>query len=532
MAKSQIVLKDLNDNCGMFDGNIPGKYRLDFAEIDYGGISHRIDTYTQKIYIFEDIDKFGVTGWIEMIDMDNLVSGFFKEHTIVGQELLKLKFRTQGSHLPVDFVTHPLTIHKVENLRSLASGDSGSIAAQQYRIHFCSPEILNNDRIRISQTYEDTYDNMIKSIMVDHLKTKKDIWLEPTDGIHKIVIPNMHPFDAINMILQDSRSAKYRLMPNYNFYETTKGFRYKTKYIGSLATVSGGGGGDFGSGTDSMNTDWQLRLAIETVKTPGNYVQEMSMVKSYKYTRLGDTYAAIKDGMFASKSIEHDTFNKTFNIRAATYLSNVKNPFVEQLTSTRIGIIGQPYIREGSVYVPSGEKFAPQEPFEKSETYTEFPDSRINFYSTGTKHAHDFVTSDGSIKSNDAGPNKLQFNHRQMQQKHDRYFQLQVVTHGFSGLQVGDSLTLDVPLIGVTGQQEPKTDPRFSNDAFYIIKLVHHIELAGENPTYECILDLAPMSAARDTLPYNAKFSGQADTGKGQRAGYFRGTSERNTEAD
>ena len=158
---------------------------------------------------------------------------------------------------------------------------------------------------------------MIKSIMIDHLKTKKDIFLEPTDGIHKIVIPNMHPFDAINMILQDSRSAQYRLMPNYNFYETTKGFRYKTKYIGSVATVSGSG---FSGGRiEDMNTDWQLRLAIETTKAPGNYVQEMSVVKTYKYTRLGDTYTAIKDGMFASKSIEHDTYNKAFNIRVICF---------------------------------------------------------------------------------------------------------------------------------------------------------------------------------------------------------------------
>ena len=534
MAISQTVQKDLENNCGMLDGNRAGQYRVDYAEINYGGKSHHIELYTQRIFVFEDIEASGVTGWIELLDVDNLISGYFNEHAIVGQELLKLKFRTHGSHLPVDFVKHPMMIHKIENLKTAAeSPDSGSVATQRYRLHFCSPEILNNDRIRVSQAYEDTYSNIVKHILEKHLKTSKKVYIEPTDGIHKVVIPNLHPFDAINMILQDCRSKNFDLMPNYNFYETSKGYRFKSKYAGSAERSARGSRGGFGD-ISMANGDWQIRYAIEPTRTSGNYVKDMQTAKSFKYIRLGDTYSAIKEGMFASKSIEHDTFNKTYHITAATYLSTSENPHVKKLPSVATGIISRPHISEGSVYVPIDEKFPPQEPFEKSETYTEFPDSRINFYSTGTKHAHDFVNSDGSIKSNDAGPEQLQFNFRQMQQKHDRYFEMQLKLHGLSGLQVGDAFSLDVPLVGAKtddrGNPKPY-DPRFSSDSYYISRLVHHIELSGDKPYYECIADISPMKAGREKLAKNANFSSEHDDG-GFYAGDMRNTRERNIEAD
>jgi len=506
MAKSQTIKNDLFNNCGPTVDNYAGRYRLDVAEIDYGGVSHPITAYTQRIFVFEDIDKSGVTGWIEMIDSDNLVSGHFSTHALVGQEILRLKFRTFGSHLPVDFISHPLHIHKIENLRPKEStGASGSVSAQQYRIHFCSPEVLNNDRIRISQAFEGSYDEIIEKILVDHLKTKKDIWLEKTEGIHKIVIPNMHPFDAINMILKQSRSKKFKQMPNYNFYETTKGYRFKSMYVGGTAGRSGG----FGSGgMETWNTDWQLRITYSPTKMDGNYITQMTTAKSYKYTRLGDSYTAIADGMLASKSIRHDSLHKTFSIKAATYLTDADSPLIKQMTGWKEGIVGRPHFTEGKVYVSGGDKYEPQFPFTQSETFTEFPDSRVFFYSTAGKHKDDFLDSNGVAHTNVSPDDQLQINLRQMQLMHDRYFQLQMVTHGFSGLQVGDSFSFDIPLAGPQ-QTGAITDQRFSGDSYYITKLVHHIELSETDPYYECILDICPMSAGRQELPDNGKLKGK-----------------------
>ena len=531
MAQIKTVLTDLENNCAKSDGNSPGQYRIDVAAIEYGGIRHHVESYLQKIYVFEDIEKFGVTGWLELRDADNLISGFYNDHTIVGQELLFLKFRTEGSHLPVDFTKHPLHIHKIENVQS-----TGGVGVQKYRIHFCSPELLNNDRIRISQAFEGTCDEIVTEILTKHLKTMKSVWVEPTQNIFKVIIPNMHPFDAINFILKKSKSKDFKGMSNYNFYETTKGYRYKSLYVGSAAFLGSDGGS---APTFDQNTDWQIKYTYSPTKQSGTYLTEMLSAKSFRYLRLGDTLSAIQNGLFASKSIEHDALHKSYKVKAATYIASDKdkeNPDISELVSVKERIIKRPHILPGHAYVPTGDKLnqTGQMPFEDSTTFTQFPDSRIFFHSTGTKHLYDFVNDDGTVFTKDSGIDPLIRNQKEMQQQHDRYLQLQIISHGVSGLQVGDSFTLEVPLIGPGGSQGMGTkDPRMSNFGYYIIKLVHHIELHESNPYYECIIDMAPMAPGKRALPKrnnNAVLDGK-DTASGS-VGSFRGKRERQHEPD
>ena len=208
--------------------------------------------------------------------------------------------------------------------------------------------------------------------------------------------------------------------------------------------------------------------------------------------------------------------------------TNRLNHYVRGKTST--------FINEGAVYVSDGTQLATQTPFEKSVTFTEFPDSRINFYSTGTKHTHDHLpdphgaggkVTTGSITDDDP----LQFNFRQMQQRHDRYLQLQIVIHGFSGLQVGDSITLDVPTTGSQAQSDAGWDPRFSSDTFYITRLVHRIDVNSANG-YECVLDISPMKGGRDPIPAGGKHNRKSDQGPKQAVINQRRQRERNQEAD
>ena len=98
-------------------GTRPGRPNLQVADIDYGGVRHGLTQYVQNVVLYEDMDRFGITGYLHLLDVDNIVSGFMRSspaggpHAIVGQELLYLKFRTFGSDLPVDFSKHPLHVH-------------------------------------------------------------------------------------------------------------------------------------------------------------------------------------------------------------------------------------------------------------------------------------------------------------------------------------------------------------------------------------------------------------------------------------
>ena len=72
-----------------------GGYQVTVAVIHSGkpGNEYPIGRFLQKIYIFEDIEKFGITGWLEMLDPYNLI----RNGMILGQELLYLEFCTAGA---------------------------------------------------------------------------------------------------------------------------------------------------------------------------------------------------------------------------------------------------------------------------------------------------------------------------------------------------------------------------------------------------------------------------------------------------
>ena len=68
----------------------PGTFRVSMATLHHGKPrnEHPIGDFIQRIFLFEDMEKFGLTGWIDMLDTYNLV----RNSLILGEELLYLKF--------------------------------------------------------------------------------------------------------------------------------------------------------------------------------------------------------------------------------------------------------------------------------------------------------------------------------------------------------------------------------------------------------------------------------------------------------
>ena len=154
-----------------------GSFKVSVAILHHGKPANEypIGQFLQRVYIFEDVEKMGITGWLEMIDPYNLV----RNGMILGQELLYLEFCTAGAdkagiedQWKVSFTKkNPLYIHKVQDLKALAAGEGDSQSALTYRLHFCSPELLTNNRVRVSRTLQGTYSDMIQDILVNDLKS-------------------------------------------------------------------------------------------------------------------------------------------------------------------------------------------------------------------------------------------------------------------------------------------------------------------------------------------------------------------------
>jgi len=170
------------------------------------GYQYPIDTFIKYISLQESIFEPGVLGYIEMADTYNLI----RNGVILGQELLYLKFCTAGAEIAgiestwnIDFFKHPLQVYKVEDLQEQGGSDGGTaVQTLNYRLHFCSPELLINDRIRISKTIQGTYTDMVKDVLKNHLFTEKELFFEETDDLKKLVVPNLHPMEFIKRITQ------------------------------------------------------------------------------------------------------------------------------------------------------------------------------------------------------------------------------------------------------------------------------------------------------------------------------------------
>ena len=96
-------------------------------------------------------------------------------------------------------------------------------------LHFASAEMLRNQRVRVSKAYDGAYDKAVADIFKSSniLNSKKPLFLERTRLNQKIVVPNLRPFDAINMFCSRSLSTISN-SASFFFYETTQGFHFRS----------------------------------------------------------------------------------------------------------------------------------------------------------------------------------------------------------------------------------------------------------------------------------------------------------------
>ena len=186
---------------------------------------HDIKHLVQELNIYESIYKNAVTGSLVITDTTNLINNL----PIQGTETLSFKISTPGASRQDHIIDatqktgHPFHIYKLSDKTQL---NEGLLA---YTLHFGSREFVRNVRTRVSKAYSGRFDQMISSIFGDkrYLDSRKQLNFQKTRNQDKIVIPNLHPFAAINMLCtkalaDDSKSA------GYHFYETTKGFHFRS----------------------------------------------------------------------------------------------------------------------------------------------------------------------------------------------------------------------------------------------------------------------------------------------------------------
>ena len=200
-----------------------GEYELQTCEIiASSGVVDEISNNIVEINLFENIFSSSLTGSIIFADTNNLTDNL----PIIGQEYISIKIITPGmEYLAIDFTENVFCLYEVGN-KTPATPKSEIV-----EIKFCSPELLRNERVRVSKSFEDTTDEIVKEVLQNPklINTKKQIFVEKTSGIRKIVSPNYHPFKFIANLARESISV-HDNSPHFLFYESIEGYNFRIIY--------------------------------------------------------------------------------------------------------------------------------------------------------------------------------------------------------------------------------------------------------------------------------------------------------------
>ena len=178
-----------------------------------------------ELNVFESIFNNALTGSLVITDAQNLIAKL----ELNGTERISFKLSTPGAldnrnTIDASVETgHPFYVYKITDRRQIAPGTN------LYTLHFGSREFMRNLRTKVSQAYNGNIAYQVIKILMDenYLDSKKEISYEPTGNINNIVVPNMRPFDAINMIAKKTLPEKSDGV-GYYFYETTKGIYFRS----------------------------------------------------------------------------------------------------------------------------------------------------------------------------------------------------------------------------------------------------------------------------------------------------------------
>lgn len=170
-----------------------------------------------EINIYEDILSPVMTGNLVLHDSNDLIN----QAPITGFEYVSLEFEKPSSSQKYS---------KVFRIYKLSDRQRINAQHESYILHFCSEESILDESCRVSKTYtKQTIESIVRDITAKYLnidpKKFPTTQSVPTVGVHSVVIPNWHPFFAINWLSRMAIAATYP-SPSYVFFEDRDGFHF------------------------------------------------------------------------------------------------------------------------------------------------------------------------------------------------------------------------------------------------------------------------------------------------------------------
>ena len=397
-----------------------------------------IRSLVQEISIYESIDGKFLSGDMTLLDGTNAIQTL----PITGFERVEFFFRTPGTDKGFDFSVktgHPMFVYSLKN----RSGTGPR--AQIYTLKFISQEAIRNHQTRVSKAFTGNIDQMVVDICVNYWKTKKDILVEDTKSNHKFVMPRVKPSKAIESLRKNARSLHYE-NSGFLFYENGNGFNFKS-YEGLFCKKDG---------TPRSVKAYYSPKVKNVGESP---IYDLQSVERFDIIQQFDTLNNTANGVYSSRLITHDLYNKTFEETDFNY--NKEYPKQNHLEQDTNG--GK---RDDNGILPYFN-------FDNGDTFGS-KNEGVVYYQSETSKVHDTHELPGS-------KNILQ--KRISQHIAINSLMIEIQAPGTTELNVGDIIHFSLPKYAPYSKNDSKDQDKYLTGRYLISAARHHVSTLNKRHT-------------------------------------------------
>ena len=438
-----------------------GDYKLDHVFLtNHLGEVTDIKGVMVELNIYESIYKSALTGSIVITDSQNLIGKL----QINGTERISFKLSTPGANDMRSIVDasvetgHPFHVYKITDKRQLKPN------TMVYTLHFASREFMRNLRTKVSQAYNGRLDMLALSILTDknYLDSKKEISFEPCGNSDKVVIPNLRPYDAINMIARKSLPEKSKGV-GYYFYETTKGIYFRS--WDNMVSVRGS------YDRPTVQEFYYMPMNLDNRVFQDKIAEDYKSVQSYRFVNnFHDVAANTAMGTYAHNVITYNLFDKSYKKTDYNYeyeFAQTKHTEIANEKSNR-----ERYAIAAGSFVDEDDK-----------KISDYKESRVSLQAT-TQFLHNTPAGGYGLDVLQDGRKLAERESQINQVMHGTA--LTMVVNGQSYLEAGDLIKFN--LLTVDEKNPTMLDPQYSGK-YVITKIRHQINSQKYTMALECAKD-------------------------------------------
>ena len=447
----------------------PGAYLLDdISLVSYQSAngsntpkSVNIKTLVLEMNLYESLQGPGLSGNIVVADGQAIVSHL----PLTGYERIEFKLATPGCGRGYDFSAdtgHPMYIYKISDRTPTTP------RSQLYVLHFCSKEMIDNEMKRVNRTLTGSIDQMVVDVFRNDLESTKNLIVEETRGLHKFVMPRLKPFKAISKLTTNAEPLKYN-SSGMLFYEDSTGFRFRS--LENMLAISG-------VARPVVAKFQQKPRNVKGGTGVTDIISEMQTVDGYSIVNQFDTLKNLSNGVYASKVITHDIFNKSFSEIDFDY-----NLYFPKIFHTE---------HDGSGGKVDNKGQLPLFNYKDGKMISDKPEGSLNFVSTTEKLQNDYEGPEGerTLPRNDA--QKFSFKSQS----------ISLDCKGFTGLSVGDLVSFEVPSYEPPGMDNPLDIDPYMSGRYLVYKIHHRISSNADVHTMnlECVKDAVRVAYPEENI--------------------------------